>query len=204
MQKERCAIVGSTLLILAACQSPTNATEAQKESLREPPAAETPQARLPASLCTREQVPVLSCELKTNGRLVSLCAASSSDGAWKFRFLYGDTGQPPVAALPPQGMADGRGFNRSRLMLFGGAGGLVYSTVSDGQRYSLYSIQGKGFHRAGLQIAPPGAEMATSDDECLMETLIESDDDGLLDAVDRWNSDPTFENKGLPSVGTQR
>jgi len=201
MQKELCAIVGSTLLILASCQSPT--TEAREERLKEPPATKMQQAGLPASLCTREQVPVLSCKLKTSGKIVSLCAASSSGGVWRFRLLYGNAGQPPTAAFPQQGMDDGRGFNRSRLMLFGGAGGLVYSTTADGQRYALYSIQGKGFTRAGLQISLPGAEVAISDDECLNKTLVESDDDELLDTVDRWNSDPTFQNKDLPGVGKQ-
>jgi hypothetical protein len=204
MQKELCAIVGSLLMLLAACQSPTNATEIQKEGGEASPAPEMQQPHSSTSLCTSEQVPVLSCKLKASGKIASLCAASSSDDVWRFRLLYGDAGQPPTAAFPLQGTDDGRGFNRSRLMLFGGAGGLVYSTVSDGQRYALYSIQGKGFSRAGLQISPPGAEMATSDDECLTETLIESDDNDLLEAVDRWNSDPTFENKGLPGVDTQR
>lgn len=204
MRKGLCATSGISLLVLAACQSPTNASAAQKEGIAASPASVMQPPRSSTSLCVGEQVPVLSCKLKASGKIASLCAAASSDGLWKFRFLHGDAGKPPAAVFPLQGMDDGHGFNRSRLMLFGGAGGLVYSTVADGQRYSMYSIQGKGFNRAGLQISPPGAETATSDDECLQETLVESDDDGLLDAVDRWNSDPTFQDKGLPSAGSQK
>lgn len=202
MRKGLSAIVGS--LLLAACQSSTNATEVQGGSTEAASATEMQQEHAATSLCTGEQVPVISCKLKTSGKIASLCAASSSDGIWKFRFLYGAPGQQPAAAFPSQGMDDGSGFNRSRLMLFGGAGGLVYSTISEGQRYSIYSIQGKGFSRAGLQISPPGAETAVSDDECLEETLVESEDDGLLDAVDRWKSDPTFQDKDLPGVDKQK
>lgn len=204
MRTEACAIVGSLLLALMACQSPTSATEAQAEGSKAFPAPEMQPVHSATSLCSGAEKAVLSCKLKATGNFTSLCAMPSPNGLWKFRFLYGAPGQPPVAASPSQGTDDGAGFTRSRLMLFGGAGGLVYSTVSEGRRYSLYSIQGKGFNRAGLQISPHGAETATSDDECLQETVIESDDDGLLDAVDRWKSDPTFQDKGLPPVDEQK
>ena len=204
MRTESRAIVGSLLLALAACQGATNATEAQEEGSKASSTSEMRQAHPATSQCSSEQVVVLSCKLKKTGNFASLCAMPSADGFWKFRFLYGAPGQPPLATSPSQGMDDGSGFTRSRLMLFGGAGGLVYSTVSEGQRYSLYSIQGKGFSRAGLQISPPGADTAISDEECLQETVVESDNDDVLDAVDRWRSDPTFQDEDLPAVDTQK
>jgi hypothetical protein len=200
MRKEFCAASGISLLILVACQSQTSASAAQKQAVTALPVSESQASHSPTSLCARDETPVLSCKLEASGKITSLCAARASGSAWKFRFVYGTPGQPPGTVSPLQGVDDGRGFARSRLMLFGGAGGLVYSTVSDGRRYAMYSIQGKGFSRAGLQISPPGAETATSDEACLQETLIESDDDDLLDAVDRWGSDPSLQDKNLPSL----
>ena len=200
MRNGFCAALGLSIIVLSACQgpgTPATAAAAAKSVTSLPQPEVRPHSS--ASLCTKDEVPVLSCAIKKTRKLASLCAVRS-DELWKFRFVYGTPGELPDAVSPSHGFDNGRSFNRSRLMLFDGAGGVVYSTVSDGQRYALYSIQGKGFARAGLQISPPAAETVTSDEECLHETLIESENDNLIDAVDRWDSDPSFQDKNLPSV----
>ena len=204
MRQRNFAIAASSLIILSACQSPTNAAETQAASEGRPASPQTQQPLSARSPCAREQVAVIACRLQSTGRVAAVCATPSPNGTWRFRFQYSEPGKNPIAASPTEGMDDGRRFTRSRLMLFGGAGGLVYSTVADGQRYSLYSIQGKGFERAGLQISSPGAELAASDDECVNESIITSENDALLKATDQWASDPTFEDKGLPQVSKQR
>src|SRR5687768_11736996 len=87
MRKGLLAIVGP--LLLAACQSSTSANEVQGHASQPSSAPELQQAHSSTSLCTGEQVAVISCKLETTGRIASLCAASSSDGVWKFRFLHG-------------------------------------------------------------------------------------------------------------------
>ena len=82
-------------------------------------------------------------------------------------------------------------------MLMGGAGGLVLSVTSNGSRYALYSIQGNGFTIAGLQESVAGEARATSNIECDMATLQETEDERLQDVVDTWAHDQIYENKGL-------
>lgn len=91
--------------------------------------------------------------------------------------------------VPVIGHAPSSDFRRSRLTLMGGAGGLVFSTTSNGSRYALYSIQGKGFNIAGLQESVAGEARAISNIECDMATLQETEDEHLQNLVDTWAHD---------------
>lgn len=148
--------------------------------------------------CNASEQVVISCRLQARDEWVSICTnAASTSRDLKFRFALGKAGEMPKMKVPVIGHAPSSDFRRSRLMLMGGAGGLVFSTTTNGARYALYSIKGKGFAIAGLQESVAGEARATSNIECDMSTLQETADERLQDLVDTWAHDQIYENKGL-------
>ena len=148
--------------------------------------------------CNASEQVVISCRLQARDQWASICTNTASTSRdIKFRFALGKAGERPKVKVPVIGHAPSSDFRRSRLMLMGGAGGLVFSTTSNGSRYALYSIQGKGFAIAGLQESVAGEARATSNIECDMATLQETEDERLQDLVDALAHDQIYENKGL-------
>lgn len=148
--------------------------------------------------CNASEQVVISCRLQERDEWASICtntASTSSD--LTFRFALGKSGGVPKVKVPEIGHAPSSDFRRSRLMLMGGAGGLVFSITTDGTRYALYSIQGNGFAIAGLQESAAGSARATSNMECDMSTLQETEDERLQNVIDTWAHDQRYENKGL-------
>lgn len=148
--------------------------------------------------CNASEQVVISCRLQARDEWASTCANTASTYSdLKFRFALGESGGRPKVKVPEIGHAPSNNFRRSRLMLMGGAGGLVFSTTTNGTRYALYSIKGKDFAIAGLQESVVGEARATSNIECDMATLQETEDERLQDLVDAWGHDQIYENKGL-------
>lgn len=148
--------------------------------------------------CNASEQVVFSCRLQARDEWASICTnAASTSQDLKFRFALGKSGEMPKVKVPVIGHAPSSDFRRSRLMLMGGAGGLVFSTITNGTRYALYSIKGKGFAIAGLQESVAVEARATSNIECDMATLQETEDERLQDLVDMWAHDQVYENKGL-------
>ena len=148
--------------------------------------------------CNASEQVVISCRLQARDEWASICTNTDSTSRdIKFRFALGKSGEMPKVKVPVIGHAPSSDFRRSRLMLMGGAGGLVLSTTTNGTRYALYSIHGKGFNNAGLQESAAGEVRATSTIECDMATLQETEDARLQDLVDAWAHDQIYESKGL-------
>lgn len=148
--------------------------------------------------CNASEQVVISCRLQARDEWASICTnTASTPSDLKFRFSLGKSGKIPKVKVPEIGHAPSDDFRRSRLMLMGGAGGLVLSTTTNGARYALYSIQGEGFAIAGLQESAAGRAHATSNIECDMSTLQETEDERLQNVIDTWAHDQSYENKGL-------
>ncbi|WP_152980659.1 hypothetical protein [Stenotrophomonas ginsengisoli] len=148
--------------------------------------------------CNASEQVVISCRLQERDEWASICTNTASTSRdLKFRFALGKSRGVPKVKVPEIGHAPSSDFRRSRLMLMGGAGGLVLSTTTDGTRYALYSIQGNGFAIAGLQKSAAGSARATSNIECDMSTLQEAEDERLQNVIDTWAHDQRYENKGL-------
>lgn len=182
---------------LAGCQKSGAANPVEHSLLASTLPAGSGQAIEGAQCNASEQV-VISCRLQARDEWASICAntaPASSD--LKFRFSLGKSGGMSKVKAPEIGHAPSNDFRRSRLMLMGGAGGLVFSTTIDGARYALYSIQGKGFAIAGLQESAAGEARAISNIECDMSTLLETEDERLQNVIDTWAHDQSYENKGL-------
>lgn len=148
--------------------------------------------------CNASEQVVISCRLQARDQWASICTNTASTSRdIKFRFALGKSGGRPKVKVPVIGYALSSDFRRSRLMLMGGAGGLVLSVTSNGSRYALYSIQGKGFNIAGLQESDAGETRATINIECDMTTLQETEDEHLQNLVDAWAHDQIYKSKGL-------
>lgn len=182
---------------LAGCQKSGPANPIDQALLASTLPAGSGQAIEGAQCNASEQV-VISCRLRASDEWASICANTASTSSdLTFRFALGESGGVSKVKVPKIGHAPTSDFRRSRLMLMGGAGGLVLSTTTNGTRYALYSIKGKGFAIAGLQESVAGEARATSSIECDMSTLQETEDERLQNVIDTWAHDQSYENKGL-------
>ncbi|OOG47800.1 hypothetical protein [Rhodanobacter sp. C01] len=146
------------------------------------------------TLCASTDKVVFSCPLGNNQKVVSMCA---SGDAKHFYYAYGRSAAPELV-YPPRGQSSDGAFMRSHLVYGGASGGVAYSFVKQGYKYIVYSISGTGLQDGGVIVQRLGNTGVVKKMQCQSSKIIESQDDGVIDATLKWKSDSQIKVNGLP------
>lgn len=145
------------------------------------------------SLCAVGEKIVFSCPLAGGKKVVSICAA----GEGRFHYAFGSSGAPEFT-YPSKG-TDAT-FARTHLTYGGANGGAAYSFANGGYKYIVYSVSGTGVDEGGVLVQRVGEQRAAKDMKCQSGKVTGPDDDGIIDAILKWKSDPDIQSHGLPST----
>ncbi len=144
---------------------------------------------------------VFSCPLIKSTKTASMCATQSKAGADPtFYYAFGHAGKPELR-FPALGHTNNAAFRRTFLGFAGNTGGYAYSFVNAGYKYIVYLISGeRAFREGGVIVQPSGSAKAETTLSCRSAAIIETDDDALIDATFRLETDPQIESTGLPQT----
>jgi hypothetical protein len=182
--------------VQAAAGQPTQAAASSTGSA----ASEGSQGASAGSMCTSTEKVVFSCSLAGRNKVVSMCAAGDvAHGAGRFYYAYGRPGAPELV-YPATGQNVADPFTRSHLGFGGATGGYAYAFVNNQFKYIVYSISGTGINKGGVMVQRNGSSTVAADMKCQQTTIVESDDDGVLDSTLKWKNDPAISAHGLPST----
>ena len=147
-------------------------------------------------LCASTDKIVFSCSLATSKKIVSMCASSD---AKRFYYAYGLSATPELVYPARDQSSDGV-FMRSHLVYGGASGGTAYSFVKQGYKYIVYSVSGTGSQDGGVIVQRPGDTGVAKKMQCQSSKIVESQDDGVIDATLKWKSDSQIAAHGLPGT----
>lgn len=150
------------------------------------------------SLCLSNESVLLSCKIKGNGKLASLCASKGiSDRTGYVYYAYGSPGHSefefPTDKSPPA-----KRFKRTHLTFAGATSGVAYSFKNGGWEYIFYSISGTQLENQGVAVKRIESLKAEKQLPCDQESVIRTDDEALLKFVRTWDQDVELSQHGLP------
>ena len=148
------------------------------------------------TLCASTDKVVFSCTLANSKKIVSMCASSD---AKRFYYAYGLSATPELVYPARDQPSDGV-FMRSHLVYGGASGGTAYSFVKQGYKYIVYSVSGTGFQDGGVIVQRAGDTGGAKKMQCQSSKIVESRDDGVIDATLKWKSDSQIAAHGLPGT----
>jgi len=153
-----------------------------------------------STLCASMDKVVFSCPLGNGKKIVSMCASGDAgQGHGRFYYAYGRPSTPELVYPAKDEPSDGV-FMRSHLVYGGASGGTTYSFVKGGYKYIVYSIAGTGFHDGGIIVQRPGGAGVAKRTQCQSSKIVESQDDGIIDATLTWKNDSQITAHGLPGA----
>jgi len=175
---------------------PSVADAATAEATMFSVAADRPTARRQSMCAARESV-LFSCETEA-GKRASLCV--SRDAGVDRGYVYYAYGSPGKLELVfPAGERPPVDFRRTHLAFAGSTGGYAYSFENDDYRYIVYSISGaEGLEDQGILVTHRDPRISISTLSCRKGSVVEDEDDALLDITLAWPDDPDLEQHGLP------
>jgi len=150
------------------------------------------------TMCAKGDQPVFSCPLAGGSKTVSICAAGDvAHGAGRFYYGYGRVGATPELTYPASG--ETAAFTRTHLMFGGNSGGYAYAFTNAGFKYVVYSVSGaNNLQDGGLTVTKDGQPKPLKQSTCQAGKIIDTEDDALIDATLKWQSDPAIEKTVVP------
>ena len=151
------------------------------------------------TLCAPSERALFSCAIENTQKAVVICA--SRDAAETKGYLYYAYGSPgqmeltyPADKSPPMDR-----FKRTHLTFAGNTGGYAYSFVNAGIKYIVYSVSGTdALEEHGVMVMGDDSRTPLAMHDCREDTVIESEDEDLVNLTIGWKEDTTIARQGLP------
>ncbi len=150
-----------------------------------------------STLCASTDKVVFSCPLGNGRKIVSMCA---SGDAGRFYYAYGRPASPELIYPARDRPSDGV-FTRTHLGFAGNNGGYAFAFVNGAYRYIVYSTSGSNNRQDGGVIVQRSGDAGVAKKmQCQSSRIVESQDDGVIDATLKWKSDSQIAAHGLPGA----
>jgi hypothetical protein len=150
-----------------------------------------------STLCASTDKVVFSCPLGNGQKVVSMCASS---GAKRFYYAYGRSAAPELV-YPARDQSSDGAFTRTHLGFAGNNGGYAFAFVNGAYRYIVYSTSGSNNQQdGGVIVQRSGNGGVAKKMQCQSSKIVESQDDGVIDATLKWKSDSQIAAHGLPGA----
>ncbi len=150
-----------------------------------------------STLCASTDKVVFSCPLGNGKKVVSMCASSDEK---RFYYAYGRPAAPELLYPAKDQPSDGV-FTRTHLGFAGNNGGYAFAFVNGAYRYIVYSTSGSNNQQdGGVIVQRSGNSEVAKKMQCQSSKIVESQDDGVIDATLKWKSDSQIATHGLPGA----
>jgi len=152
------------------------------------------------SICASDEVVLFSCKIEGSEKVASLCASKDvSDERGHLYYAYG-TSQGKEMVFPEGDQPPAKLFKRTQLGFSGNTGGYAYSFEVGSYKYIIYSASGaNGFEDQGIMVTRDNAHKPEVSMSCEQDSVVEDEDEKVLDMVLGWDHDAVIESRGLPT-----